>query len=155
MEGVAMTMHVTLNAIRKHSPCQDGWTKLLTHLGKTKADDEPLRLSTVLESNGLDDCLWCMRALPPEYDDQARLLVCDIAERALRFVPDGENRPRIAIETARRFSRGEATNSELTAAWAAAGDAAWAAAWAAARAAERGEQLKIVSAWLAKMEAGE
>jgi hypothetical protein len=31
----------TLNRIRAHSPCQEGWEKLLNHLGKTKADDEP------------------------------------------------------------------------------------------------------------------
>ena len=34
----------TLNAIRKYSPCTDGWKKLLAHLGKTEADDEPLPL---------------------------------------------------------------------------------------------------------------
>ena len=37
----------TLNAIRKASPCEKGWLKLLKHLGKTKADDEPLDLLTV------------------------------------------------------------------------------------------------------------
>jgi len=48
----------TLNEIREHSPCKEGWEKLLAHLGKTKADAEPLHLLTVLESNGLDDALW-------------------------------------------------------------------------------------------------
>ena len=86
-----------------------------------------------------------------------RLLACDIAETVLHLVPAGEDRPRIAIETARRFADGQATAQKLAAAvdaawsakaagvagaaaWAArsAGDAAWsakAAAWAAARAA--------------------
>lgn len=41
--------HITLNAIRAHGPCQDGWEKLLKHLGKTKADDEPLAMTTILE----------------------------------------------------------------------------------------------------------
>jgi len=36
----------TLNEIKKHCPCEDGWKKLLKHLGKTKADDEPLPLVT-------------------------------------------------------------------------------------------------------------
>ena len=53
---------VTLNKIREHSPCQDGWKKLLTHLGKATADDEPVTLKIILESNGLDDALWCLRA---------------------------------------------------------------------------------------------
>lgn len=171
-------MHVTLNAIRKKGPCQDGWVNLLAHLGKTKADDEPLRLSTILDSNGLDDCYWCFRALAPEYDRAARLHVCDIAERALRSVPEGEERPRIAIETARKYAAGEASEEEMAAANAAAWiavdaawiavDAAW-AAWAAANAsafyavmaarggaadadAERAEQEKILRAWLETME---
>jgi hypothetical protein len=50
-----------------------------------------------------------------------------------------DNRPRTAIETAKRYSQGKATEGELSAAWDAARDAAraaaWAAAWAAARAA--------------------
>ena len=54
-----MTM-TTLNAIRAASPCHDGWTKLLKHLGKTSADDEPLPLLTVLDSNGIDDALWVL-----------------------------------------------------------------------------------------------
>ena len=36
-------MKTTLNEIRTHSPCQDGWENLLTHLGKTKADDARIR----------------------------------------------------------------------------------------------------------------
>lgn len=36
-----MTITTTLNRIRAHSPCRKGWAKLLRHLGKTEADDEP------------------------------------------------------------------------------------------------------------------
>ena len=57
----------TLNKIKKHRPCKEGWEKLLNHLGKTQADDEPLSFLTILESNGIDDALWCTRAAP-EYD---------------------------------------------------------------------------------------
>jgi hypothetical protein len=53
----------TLNAIREHSPCASGWAELLKSLGKTKADDEPLLLSVILDSNGLDDTLWVLRAV--------------------------------------------------------------------------------------------
>ena len=48
-------MRTSLSAIRAHSPCQDGWSELLRHLGKTAADDEPLLITTILDSNGLDD----------------------------------------------------------------------------------------------------
>ena len=141
----------TLNEIRKHSPCEDGWRKMLAHLDKTKADDEPLPFAAILEANGLDDALWCLRALPDEHAGPIRLLACDLAERALVHVPDGEERPRQAIETARAYARGEATAEELEAAGeaaraaaraaageaprAAAGNTARAAAWEAARAA--------------------
>ena len=72
-----------------------------------------------------------------------RLFACDCAEHVLhlyeRNYPD-DDRPRKAIEVARRYAEGEATRAELDAAWDAAGAAAWdaagdaagAAAWAAA-----------------------
>ena len=67
-----------------------------------------------------------------------RLFACRVAEDVLpiyeREYPD-DYRPRKAIETARRYANGKATDRELAAAWAARGaarDAAWAAARAAA-----------------------
>ena len=32
-----MTITTTLNRIREHRPCREGWTTLLRHLGKTEA----------------------------------------------------------------------------------------------------------------------
>lgn len=130
-----MTYETTLAAIRAHHPCLSGWKKLLAHLGKIAADDDPLPILTILDSNGLNDALWALRALPEEHDGAVRLLACDIAERALRFVPDGEDRPRQAIDTARRFARGEATSEEMAAVRVAARAAAEASWEAAARAA--------------------
>ena len=63
------------------------------------------------------------------------LAACDCAETALEFVHVGEERPRRAIETARRWAAGNATLEEVEAAAAAATYAADAAAYAAARAA--------------------
>ena len=71
---------------------------------------------------------------------------CACARTALRFVPAGEDRLRIAIETAEAWCDGRATEEEVAAAGDAAGDArvaawdvawvaAWDAAWAAAGAA--------------------
>ena len=54
----------TLNRIRAHRPCQNGWAKLLRHLGKTEADDAPVSFATIVESNGLADALWCCRVVP-------------------------------------------------------------------------------------------
>jgi len=64
-------MTTTLNKIREHSPCKEGWEKLLNTLGKTKADDEELSLLTILDSNGLVDTLWCLRAVEG-YDTEIR-----------------------------------------------------------------------------------
>jgi len=53
----------TLRQIRQHSPCSSSWRTLLSALGKTGIDDEPLPLTTILRSNGLDDALWCLRTI--------------------------------------------------------------------------------------------
>ncbi|MDH5645207.1 MAG: hypothetical protein OEZ01_04325 [Candidatus Heimdallarchaeota archaeon] len=57
-----MMKTTTLDNIREHSPCQPSWGKLLKSLGKAKADDEPLTYLHILETLGLDDAIWCMRA---------------------------------------------------------------------------------------------
>ena len=131
----------TLNRIRAHGPCVDGWTKLLTHLGKTKADDEPLSYETILASNGLDDALWCLRA-EPQHAREYRLLAVWFARQVQHLMTDP--RSLAALDVAERHANGEA-NGELSAAWdaawdaardaagAAAGAAAWDAAWDAAR----------------------
>jgi hypothetical protein len=75
------------------------------------------------------------------------LAACACARTALRYVLAGEDRPRVAIETAERWARGEATIAEVRsaaayvayaanayAAYAAAAAAAYAAAYAAAAA---------------------
>jgi hypothetical protein len=83
----------------------------------------------------------------------ARLFACDCAEQALPVFesqrPD-DDRPRTAIEVARRlFARGEATADELAAAWMAA-DAAVAAARAAAGAAwDAAWDAAGAAAWMA------
>jgi hypothetical protein len=72
------------------------------------------------------------------------LAACDCAEPALVHVPAGEDRPRRAIETARAWTRGEATIEEVQRARTAAAyaaDAAAAAAYAAAAAAARAKAL--------------
>ena len=129
-------MHTTLNAIREHAPCEEGWEKLLRHLGKTKADDVPVSIVTVLDSNGLDDALWCLRAVKG-YDREIRLYAVWCARQVQPLMTDP--RSIAALDVAERFANGESTDKELAAAgdaaWDAAGDAAGAAAGAAAWAA--------------------
>jgi hypothetical protein len=134
-------MQTTLNRIKLHSPCEDGWEKLLNHLYKTQSDDEPLELRIILESNGLDDTIWALRAVEGK-DNEIRLFAADCAELVLpiyeKRYPD-DSRPRMAIQAARDYANGLITLEEVAAAgaaaWAAVGDAAWDAArdaaWAA------------------------
>jgi hypothetical protein len=121
----------TLNAIRKHHPCKEGWDKLLKHLGKTKADDEPLAFVAILDSNGLSDTCWAMQTRP-DLDSLWRHFAVDCAERVRRLMTD--ERSHNALAVARRHAMGRATDEELKEAWAAAWAAADAAGWSAAAA---------------------
>ena len=118
----------TLNRIRERGPCAVRWKKLLAHLGKTTADDEPLAYAEILKSNGLDDALWCLRA-EPQHSREWRLFAVRCARRVQHLMTDP--RSIAALDVAERHAGRLATDDEL----AAAGDAAWAAAWDAARAA--------------------
>ncbi len=121
-------IYTTLNKIREQDPCSSGWKKLLTHLGKKEADDEPLALLTILESNGLNDALWCLRACDG-IEKEARLYAVACARRVQHLMND--QRSIDALDVAERYAHGNATNQELSAAW----DAAWCAARDAANAA--------------------
>ena len=118
-------IETTLNKIREHRPCANGWKKLLTHLGKTQADDEPLSLLTILESKGLDDAIWCFRACDG-IEKEARLYAVACARRVQHLMKD--QRSIDALDVAERFVNGQATAEELRSAW----DAAWDAVRAAA-----------------------
>jgi hypothetical protein len=156
-------MKTTLNKIREHSPCATGWSKLLAHLGKTKADDEPLSIATIVESNDLDDVLWCLRAVEG-HDKEIRLFAVWCARQVQHLMTDP--RSLAALDVAEAHAHGNATNDEMTAAGAAAGaaaraaardaarDAAWAAARAAARDAQKKELLRICAAIDAAPEKG-
>jgi hypothetical protein len=129
----------TLNRIRKHDPCERGWKKLLEHLGKTKADNKPLPLVTILESNGLDDALWCLRAVD-RHDREMRLYAVACARRVQHLMKS--RRSIKALDVAERYANGEATDKELKAGYEAARAALY-AAWDAARA----KRAAANSAW--------
>lgn len=132
--------YTTLNKIREHSPCREGWEKLLTSLGKTKADDEPLSFKTILDSNGLDDAIWALRSIDAP---EVRIFAVRCVRQIQHLLTD--ERSLAALDVAEAYTVGQATEEEFSAARAAAREAAraaaraaaWAAAWAAARAAAR------------------
>ena len=128
----------TLALLRDHGACVDGFRKLRNHVGLKWADDAPINLLTVLASNGLDDTLWCLRATIQNSDRVARLFAADCAEDVLPLflavMPD-DDRPRLAIEAARAYARGEIDDAARA--------AAGAAAIAAARAAKTRQETML------------
>ena len=120
----------TLNKIRAYHPCSDGWAKLLTQLGKTKSDDEPLTFLTILDANGLADTIWCMRSAP-EYDRQWRLFAVWCARQVQHLMSDP--RSIAALDVAERYANGLATDDDLSTAHSAAYAAYAASAAYAAR----------------------
>jgi hypothetical protein len=126
---------VTFAQLHKACACESNYKKLVAHLGGvTKyGTDKPINLLTILGSNGVDDMLWCLRAVDhPERDRISRYIAADCAEAVLYLFEKErptDNRPRLAIQAARDFADGKID--------AAAGVAAWDAAWDAARAAAR------------------
>ena len=133
-------MYTTLNKIRDKQPCKQGWIKLLDSLKKTEADDEPLNIISIIDSNGIEDAVWCLRAVEG-HDKEIRLFAVWCARQVQHLMTD--SRSISALDIAEKFAHGEASIEDLaaawTAAWTAAGDAAGAAAryaaWAAAGAA--------------------
>ena len=152
----------TLNRIRAHKPCKDGWKKLLAGLGKTRADDEPLPFATILRINGLNDALWCARA-EPQHAREWRLFAVWCGRQVQHLMRDP--RSIAALDVEERHANGLATDEELRAAWAAARAAvgaawayavraaawaAWAAVWAAvATADDAAEDAALAAVWAA------
>lgn len=115
-------MLTTLKAIKKHTQCKPGRPKLLRGLGKSRADDEPLSIVRILDINGLDDALWCLRAVVGQAR-RIRLYAVECAEQVQHLMRDP--RSLAALDVAEKYARGKATEAEFK------------AAQAAARAAER------------------
>jgi hypothetical protein len=145
---------ITLNKIRACDPCEDGWKTLLKSKGVSADYDAEFPLTDVIESNGLDDTLWCMRCLP-EYNRLWHKYAVWCARQIKHLMVDQQSQ--YALGVADRHADGMATDAELAAASAAsAARAAWdaaradasAAVWAAVWAA-RDAELAAASAELA------
>lgn len=158
-------MQTTLRKIRAAGPCgmrlvdrqRVGYLKLRHNLGKGYGNDTPIDIATILESNGLDDALWCLRAVDGHAREK-RLYAVWCARQVQSQMED--QRSLTALDVAERHANGAASSDELDAAWAAAGKAAWAAwgtsaAWNAAEAAaasaaeDAAEAAAEAAAWAA------
>jgi hypothetical protein len=113
--------------------------QILTKLGACSESIEWVGDRTMQEAwdkcERADWMLWIMARGITQGDAQHRMLIglaCDCAATVLQYVPAGEDRPRLAIEAARRYADNPTEEHRADA-----GDAAWAAwsAWAAGDAA--------------------
>jgi hypothetical protein len=132
-----MAYCTTLNKIREHRPCVDQWEKLLRALNKVVPDDAPLSLMTILDSNGLDYALWCLRTIQG-IDRDARLFVVWCARQVQHLMQD--KRSIEALNVAERLAYGKATENDLAAARKEAWDAAWASSEGVAK--KRSENME-------------
>ena len=133
-------MKITLEQILGWGPCVD-YDTAAAIIEATDANWPKTPLEIAELDIPVEDILWVL--LRPEIipEEQLHLLACDFADDVLlifeREYP-GDQRPRAAIETKRRWVNGDATDDDLDASWAAAWAAARGASWAAAWAASRG-----------------
>jgi len=162
------TICTTLKSIDSHGCLSDeGWERLLVHLGKIQVDAEPLPYAVIVKSNGLEDALFCCRA-EPQYERQWRLFSVRCARRVKHLISNP--RRSHALDVAESYAKSHASEKELADAWADAlgvvgtfngasvGVAAeWAAAVAAVEASARFVKPSSVAraAALAEMEAAE
>ena len=132
-------MKTTLKQIRAAGPCglhltedgeRTGYLKLKHYFGKGYGDDTPISIATVIDSNGLDDALWCLRAVKG-HQREMRLFAVWCARQVEPLM--GDERSKNVLTIAERHANGAATDAELDAALAALAVqvAAWAAAWGA------------------------
>ena len=113
-----MKLTTTLNKIRACSPCASGWQTLLKHVGKDFDPDAEINLLTILESNGVADMLWSLRATDQDSKRIASQLAIEFAEQALPLFEKrrpNDERPRKAIQAARDYLDGKISLEQLRA----------------------------------------
>ena len=109
---------ITLQRIKDCRPCGDGWKKLLKSKGGTKADmNLTFPLTDVLDSNDLEATLWCLNCFLDHHNLWKKYSVW-CARQVQHLMKD--QRSIDALDVAERYANGEATDSELDAASAAA-----------------------------------
>jgi hypothetical protein len=65
----------TLQQIRDHSPCRDGWAKLLKSLGNPSDMTTQVSIGQIARSNGAQDALWCLRCADFDRRDIIRCIL--------------------------------------------------------------------------------
>ena len=149
---------VTLKALRAAGACISGYNKLVCALTEKEFDeeretyiryqyDEPISIEYILDSNGLDDALWALRAVP-KADRDCRHYAVWCARQAQHLMTD--SRSIAALDVSERHADGLATDDELAAARAAAWTARASAVDAARAAQDVAQASAVEAAWAAQ-----
>ena len=120
-------LFTTFNKLHKNHACTEGYQKLARSLGGVNkyGKDTPISLDKILESNGLQDTIWSLRATTESSENLLIEFACRCAEHVLHFYEDkypDDKRPRRAIETTLVCITDKSPEA-AAAAWAAAEDA--------------------------------
>lgn len=110
-------IYTTLNRISDVNPFGFGMHKLIKHLRKTHAYDDPLALASIIDINGLGDALFCLSA-EPQHANLYRLYAVRCARKVQHLMRD--ERSLRALDVAEAHAWGLATDDGLQAAWQAA-----------------------------------
>jgi len=83
---------------------------LIDSLGNDWSREQPINLLHILESNGVQDMMWCLRATEQDCTRERYLISADMAESVLHVFtaqrPD-DDRPALAIHAARSAADGK------------------------------------------------
>lgn len=133
-ENTDFPLATTLRRLDELSPCQKGRVRMLAHLGKPGPDDEPLPYDVMLNAIGLFMTVYCCPA-EPRYERHWRRFAVWCARQVQHLIRSPECVA--ALDVAERFCNGDATESELAeaaaAAWRTAQDVDEAPGWMAIR----------------------
>ncbi len=127
---------ISLEEFKGFRPC---WLKTaagerrLEEIGSRKERWTAMDILDLPESEvSAEDKIWAVTKTEIIEEEKLHEFACRCAEEALKLVKDPDPRSVAAIEAKRKWLKGEITDEELVAAWAAAWAAARAAAWTAA-----------------------
>jgi hypothetical protein len=106
-------MKTTFQKIKDCKPCGDVWDQLISYHKPSSFNNE-ISIKEIIESNGLDDAIWALRAV--DDTEALTLFSIDLAKFALpvyeKYFP-GDMRVRNYIDTCKKYVRGEISEKEL------------------------------------------
>lgn len=105
-----MTLTTTRRLLVSNQACVAGYKTLIDSLGNDWPREQPINLLHILESNGVQDMMWCLRATEQDCTRERYLISADMAESVLHVFTDqrpDDDRPALAIHAARSTADGK------------------------------------------------